>query len=62
MSRDSLLCVREVAEQLNISDRHVRRLVWGHHIEHHRIGNAIRISPKALEKYLDSVKMEAVVW
>lgn len=56
-----LLSVQEVAERLGCSDRHVRRLVWGHQIEHHRLGKIIRISERALDRYLEQTKMKAVL-
>lgn len=58
--RRDVLTIKQVAERLGCSDKHVRRLVWGHQIEHYRIGGIVRIKEAALEKYLESVKMEAV--
>ena len=48
--------VNEVADQLKISVRSVRRLIASGNIRVHRIGRAVRISEIDLADYLDSTR------
>ena len=49
---EKLLRVGEVAEVLDCSDKHVRRLIDRRELVAHRLGRLIRIAPKDLETFL----------
>ena len=48
-----LLTVREAAQQYNLGERTLYRLVERSELPHHRIGTAIRIKPTDLLRYLE---------
>jgi excisionase family DNA binding protein len=53
----------EVATQLKVSERTVRRWIHGGKLEARRFGRQLRISPKALEQLSDSGEVsESASW
>ena len=48
-----LLTVREVADQLGVSQGLVYKLIRNGDLESHRIGSAIRVSAQQVEEYLE---------
>ncbi len=54
MSLPTLYTATEVAEHLNISDRHVRALVQSGQLHAYRFGRSIRISSEAVTDYLSA--------
>lgn len=50
----SLLTCEEVAERLQLSERHVRRLIAAGALPVHRFGTAVRISSADLARYIAS--------
>ena len=47
-----LLKVGKIADELDCSDKHVRRLIDSGELVAHRIGRLIRIAPKDFETFL----------
>ncbi len=58
-SRPRLLDIDAVAEQLNTSVRHIRRLVHEHRIPVVRVGRLIRFDPVDLDAWLDEHRSSA---
>jgi excisionase family DNA binding protein len=50
----SLLTCAEVAGQLQLSERHVRRLIAAGALPVHRFGTAVRVSSDDLARYIAS--------
>ena len=48
-----LLTVKEVAQQLQLSQRQIRRLVATHQLEAINVGRSVRIRPEALASLFD---------
>lgn len=46
------LTIHQVADQLGVSDKTVRRWVWDGELRHHRLGSSIRISEEDLAAFL----------
>jgi len=53
---DSLLRIRAVAKQLDVSTRTVRRLIEKGELAYHRIGGSIRVTPADLERLLRNTR------
>jgi len=51
----SLLDVNELAERLNISVRHVRRLVAERRVPYLKVGHLVRFDPAAIEAWVDEL-------
>jgi len=58
-SRQRLLDIDAVAEMLNTSIRHIRRLVHEHRIPVVRVGRLIRFDPLDLDAWLDDHRSSA---
>ncbi len=56
---DKLLTVEEVAERLNTTPRHVRRLVFERRIAYRKLGNYVRFHPDDLAEYVAAHRVEA---
>ena len=56
---ERLLTVAEVAERLNTSPRHVRRLVFERRIAYRKLGNYVRFHPDDLAEYVAAHRVEA---
>jgi excisionase family DNA binding protein len=56
---DRLLTVAEVAECLNTTPRHVRRLVFERRITYRKLGNYVRFHPDDLAEYVAAHRVEA---
>lgn len=52
----TLLTCAEVAEQLQLSERHVRRLIAAGALPVHRFGVAVRVSGADLARYIASAR------
>lgn len=50
----SLLTWDTATQRLNISERHLRRLVYEHRIPHIKVGGLVRFDAAALEEWLES--------
>jgi excisionase family DNA binding protein len=55
---DRLLTVAEVAERLNTTPWHVRRLVFEHRIAYRKLGRYVRFHPDDLEEYISANRVE----
>ena len=55
---DKLLTMEEVAERLNITPRHVRRLVFERRIAYRKVGRHVRISSRDLAEYVAAHRVE----
>ena len=51
-----MLTCDEVAEQLQMSERHVRRLMAAGALPVHRFGTAVRVSSDDLARYIASTR------
>jgi excisionase family DNA binding protein len=49
---DRLLTIAEVAERLNTTPRHVRRLVFERRIAYRKLGNYVRFHPDDVTEYV----------
>jgi excisionase family DNA binding protein len=49
---DKLLTMEEAAERLNITPRHVRRLVFERRIAYRKVGRFVRFHPDDLAEYV----------
>ena len=56
---DKLLTTEEAAERLNITPRHVRRLVFERRIAYRKLGNYVRFHPDDLAEYVAAHRVEA---
>lgn len=52
-----MMTIRQVANELNVSQRFVYRLIQARSLEAYRLGKAIRISKEAVERYLEAQKI-----
>jgi excisionase family DNA binding protein len=55
---DNLLTMREVAERLNTTPRHVRRLVSQHRIAYRKLGRYVRFHPADVDEYIAANRVE----
>jgi excisionase family DNA binding protein len=55
---DKLLTMEEAAERLNITPRHVRRLVFERRIAYRKVGRFVRFHPDDLAEYIASHRVE----
>jgi excisionase family DNA binding protein len=55
-----LLTMEEAAERMNMSARHVRRLVAERRIAHHRFGRRVRLAPADVDAYIDAGRVEPI--
>ena len=56
---DKLLTTEEAAERLNITPRHVRRLVFERRIAYRKLGRFVRFHPDDLAEYVAAQRVEA---
>jgi excisionase family DNA binding protein len=59
--RRRLLTLKQVAEVLNVNERHVRRLVFERRIPYFKWGHLLRFDPVELEKWLEQARIAANV-
>ena len=57
--RRRLLTLKQVAEQLNVNERHVRRLVFERRIPYLKWGHLLRLDPVELEHWLEQARIAA---
>jgi excisionase family DNA binding protein len=57
---DKLLTMEEAAERLNITPRHVRRLVFERRIAYRKVGRFVRFHPDDLAEYVAAHRVEVV--
>ena len=50
-----MLSVKEIAQQLRISDRTVRNLIDSREIKAYKVGNQYRIKEEDFQSYLDKI-------
>ena len=55
---DRLLTIDEVAERLNTTPRHVRRLVFERRIAYSKLGRYVRFHPADVEEYIAANRVE----
>lgn len=55
-----MLTVDEAAKRMNMSARHVRRLVAERRIAHHRFGRSVRLAPEDIDAYIASGRVEPI--
>ena len=58
---DRLLTVADVAERLNTTPRHVRRLVFERRIAYRKLGSYVRFHPDDVAEYVAAHRVEAGV-
>ena len=58
MPSRSLIDITQVAEQLGVSVRHVRRLVAERRIPYVKWGHLLRFDPRAIDAWLDEARRE----
>jgi excisionase family DNA binding protein len=56
---DRLLTLVEVAERLNTTPRHVRRLVFERRIAYRKLGRYVRFHPDDVAEYVAAHRVEA---
>jgi excisionase family DNA binding protein len=56
---DTLLTLVEVAERLNTTPRHVRRLVFERRIAYRKLGRYVRFHPDDVAEYVAAHRVEA---
>jgi excisionase family DNA binding protein len=56
---DRLLTMDEVAERLNITPRHVRRLVFERRIAYRKLGRYVRFHPDDVAEYVAATRIAA---
>ncbi len=56
---DRLLTLAEVAERLNTTPRHVRRLVFERRIAYRKLGRYVRFHPADVDEYIAANRVEA---
>ena len=59
--RRRLLTLKQVAELLNVNERHVRRLVFERRIPYFKWGHLLRFDPVELEQWLEQARIAADV-
>jgi excisionase family DNA binding protein len=55
--RRRLLTLKQVAEQLNVNERHVRRLVFERRIPYLKWGHLLRFDPVEVEEWLERARI-----
>ena len=55
--RRRMLTLKQVAEQLNVNERHVRRLVFERRIPYFKWGHLLRFDPVELEEWLERARV-----
>jgi excisionase family DNA binding protein len=55
---DKLLTMEEVAERLNTTPRHVRRLVCERRIAYRKLGRYVRFDPADVDEYIAANRVE----
>ena len=55
--RRRLITLKQVAELLNVNERHVRRLVFERRIPYFKWGHLLRFDPVELEKWLEQARI-----
>ena len=55
---DKLLTMEEVAERLNTTPRHVRRLVSARRIAYRKLGRYVRFHPADVDEYIAANRVE----
>ena len=55
---DRLLTLAEVAERLNTTPRHVRRLVFERRIAYRKLGRYVRFHPADVDEYIAANRVE----
>jgi excisionase family DNA binding protein len=55
---DKLLTTEEAAERLNITPRHVRRLVFERRIAYVKLGRHVRIAARDLDAFIRAGRVE----
>lgn len=55
--RRRLLNLKQVAEQLNVNERHVRRLVFERRIPYLKWGHLLRFDPVELQEWLERARV-----
>ncbi|HEV3365134.1 MAG TPA: helix-turn-helix domain-containing protein [Acidimicrobiia bacterium] len=58
--RRRLLTLKQVAEQLNVNERHVRRLVFERRLPFLKWGHLLRFDPAELEQWLEQARTAAI--
>ena len=56
---EKLLTLAEVAERLNTTPRHVRRLVFERRIAYRKLGRYVRVHPDDVAEYVAAHRIEA---
>ncbi len=59
--RRRLLTLKQVADMLNVNERHVRRLVFERRIPYFKWGHLLRFDPGELEQWLEQARIAADV-
>ena len=59
--RRRLITLKQVAELLNVNERHVRRLVFERRIPYFKWGHLLRFDPVEFEQWLERARVEADV-
>ncbi len=59
--RRRLVTLKQVAELLNVNERHVRRLVFERRIPYFKWGHLLRFDPVELEQWLEQARIAADV-
>ena len=57
--RRRLITLKQVAELLNVNERHVRRLVFERRIPYFKWGHLLRFDPVELEQWLEQARIAA---
>jgi excisionase family DNA binding protein len=52
-SANDFLDIAQLAGWINITERHIRRLVAERRVPHHKIGGLVRFRPTEIEQWLD---------
>lgn len=55
--RRRLLTLKQVAEQLNVNERHVRRLVFERRIPYLKWGHLLRFDPVEVDEWLERARI-----
>jgi excisionase family DNA binding protein len=58
---ENLLTMEEVAERLNTTPRHVRRLVSARRIAYRKLGRYVRFHPADVDEYIAANRVEVGV-
>lgn len=54
-----LIDIHGVADQLGVTDRHIRRLVYERRIPYIKWGHLLRFDPDDIERWIDHARTEA---